>query len=195
MLYLIICFILFDSFSVFFYSVFNPSEQSVNKIIDTMNIFWTSQVMVMVKSLPANAGDVLIDLCSIPRMGRSPGGGHGKPLQYSCMENPIDRGAWHAIVHGITKSRTWLKQLSTEHTWMYFNLYLSKKYFKKQTFSKYFLISLPPIHIVFYFIVTNVYFLSYHFLIIVAKERKWLDINIQYMMYLIFYKFKTAYRY
>ena len=149
MLYLIICFILFDSFSVFFYYVFNPSEQSINKIIVTMNIFWMSQVMVMVKSLRANAGDVLRDSCSIPRMQRSPGGGCGKPLQYSCMENPIDRGAWHAIVHGITKSRTWLNQLSTEHTWIYFNLYLSKKYFKEQTFSKYFLISLPPIHICF----------------------------------------------
>ena len=94
----------------------------------------------------------------------------------------------------VTKSRTWLEQLSTEHTGIYFNLYLSKKCFKKQTFSKDFLISLPEIHIVFYFIVTNVYFLSYHFLIIVAKEKNLLDIYIQYMMYLIFYKFKTAYR-
>ena len=44
----------------------------------------------------------------IPGWGRSPGGGHGNPLQYSCLENPMDRGAWWATVHGIAKSRTWL---------------------------------------------------------------------------------------
>ena len=53
----------------------------------------------MVKNLPANAGDVR-DLGSISGLGRSPGGGHGNPLQYSCLENPIDRGAWWATVHG-----------------------------------------------------------------------------------------------
>ena len=49
----------------------------------------------MVKYLPANAGD-LRDLGSIPGLGRSAGGGHGNPLQCSCLENPMDRGAWHA---------------------------------------------------------------------------------------------------
>ena len=44
----------------------------------------------------------------IPRSGRSPGEGNGNPLQYSCLENPMDRGAWWAIVQGIAKSRTWL---------------------------------------------------------------------------------------
>ena len=44
------------------------------------------------------------DLGSIPRFGRSPGKGHGNPLQYSCLENPIDRGAWRATVHGVAKS-------------------------------------------------------------------------------------------
>ena len=48
-----------------------------------------------------------------PGLGRSPGGGHGNPLQYSCLENPMDRGAWQATVHRITKSWTWLMQLST----------------------------------------------------------------------------------
>ena len=43
---------------------------------------------------------------SVPGSGRSPGGGHGNPLQYSCLENPMDRGAWRAAVHGVTKSRT-----------------------------------------------------------------------------------------
>ena len=46
------------------------------------------------------------DLGSIPGLGRSPGEGNGNPLQYSCLENPIDRGAWWATVHGITKSQT-----------------------------------------------------------------------------------------
>ena len=45
-------------------------------------------------------------------LGRSPGGGHGHPLQYSCLENPVDRGAWQAKAHRVTKSQTWLKRLS-----------------------------------------------------------------------------------
>ena len=49
---------------------------------------------------------------SIPGSGRSPGGGHSNPLQYICLENPMDRGAWQAAVHGITKSQTQLKRLS-----------------------------------------------------------------------------------
>ena len=59
----------------------------------------------MVKSPPANAGD-LRDSGLTPGLGRSPGGGHGNPLQYSCMENPKDRGAWWATVHGVTKSQS-----------------------------------------------------------------------------------------
>ena len=57
----------------------------------------------MVKNPPANARDI-IDLGSIPGSGRSPGGGNGDPLQYSCMENPVDIEAWRAMVHRITKS-------------------------------------------------------------------------------------------
>ena len=63
------------------------------------------QVALAVKNLPANAGDIR-DAGSILGSGRSPGGGHGSPLQYSCLENPMDRGAWWATVHGVTKSRT-----------------------------------------------------------------------------------------
>ena len=48
------------------------------------------------------------DLGSVPWLGRSPGGGNGNPLQYSCLENPMDRGAWCATVHGLAKSRTQL---------------------------------------------------------------------------------------
>ena len=51
---------------------------------------------------------------SVPGSGRSPGGGHGNPLQYSCLENPMDRGAWRATVHGVTQSQTRLKGLSTD---------------------------------------------------------------------------------
>ena len=58
----------------------------------------------VVKTLPANAGDV----GSIPGLGRSPGGGNGNPLQYSCLGNPMDRGVWQAIVHEATKSQTLL---------------------------------------------------------------------------------------
>ena len=58
----------------------------------------------MVKDTPANAGDPGL----IPRLGRSPGGGNGSPLQYSCLENPMDREAWPARVHGVSKSQTWL---------------------------------------------------------------------------------------
>ena len=56
----------------------------------------------MVKNLPADAGDK--DVGSIPGLRRSPGEGNGNPLQYSCLENPMDRGNWQAVVHRITKS-------------------------------------------------------------------------------------------
>ena len=61
----------------------------------------------MVKNLLANAGDAR-DMSSIPGSGRSPGGGNGNPLQYSCLERPMGRGAWWAKVHGVTKSQTQL---------------------------------------------------------------------------------------
>ena len=66
----------------------------------------------MVKNPPANAGDVR-DVGSTPGSGRSPGEGHGNPLQYSCLENPMYRGAWQALVHRVEKSWIQLKQLST----------------------------------------------------------------------------------
>ena len=59
----------------------------------------------MIKNLPANARD-LRDVGTIPELGRSPGEGHGNPLQYSCLENPMDRGVWWATVHGVAKSQT-----------------------------------------------------------------------------------------
>ena len=59
----------------------------------------------MVENQLANAGDIR-EVDSIPWLGRSPGGGDDNPLQYSCLENPMDRGAWGAIVHGVAQSRT-----------------------------------------------------------------------------------------
>ena len=64
-----------------------------------------SQVAPVVKNVPANGGDVR-DVGSIPGLGRSPGEGHGNPLQYSCLGNPMDGGAWWATVHVVTKSQT-----------------------------------------------------------------------------------------
>ena len=63
----------------------------------------------MVKNLPASAADVG-DMGSIPGLGRSLGGGNGNPLQYSCLENPMDRGAWQATVHRVPKSWTQLSE-------------------------------------------------------------------------------------
>ena len=68
-------------------------------------IIWASQVVLVVKYPPANVGDVR-DVSSIPGLGRSPGAGQGNPLQYSCLENLVKRGAWQATVHGVTKSPT-----------------------------------------------------------------------------------------
>ena len=70
-----------------------------------------SQVALAIKNLLANAGDIR-DASSIRGFGRSPGLGHGNPLQYySCLENPVNRGAWWAVVHKVAKSQTQLKQL------------------------------------------------------------------------------------
>ena len=63
---------------------------------------------LVVKNSPAKAGDAR-EVRSIPGWGRSPGGGHGNLLQYSCLANPMDRGAWEAAVHGVVKSQTRLK--------------------------------------------------------------------------------------
>ena len=62
-------------------------------------------MVLVINDLPASAGD-LRTMGSIPGSGRSPGEGHGKPVQYSCLENPTDRGAWRAAVHRVTKSQT-----------------------------------------------------------------------------------------
>ena len=90
--------------------------QSSLIICDTPEIIpiqGASQAALVVKNLPASAGDMR-DLGSISGWGRSPGGGHGNPLQYSCLKNHTDRGAWHATVHRATKSQTGRKRLSRQ---------------------------------------------------------------------------------
>ena len=82
---------------------------AVTDAIDTVCSNLASQVVLVVKDLPANAGDVR-DVGSILGSGRSAGGGNGNPLQYSCLENPMDRGTWWVTVHGVTKSWTRLKR-------------------------------------------------------------------------------------
>ena len=67
---------------------------------------------VVKKKVPASAGYVR-DVDSIPGLGRFPGGGNGSPFQYSCLENPKDRGAWWATVHGVAKS--WIKLSTNAH--------------------------------------------------------------------------------
>ena len=64
---------------------------------------WASQVVLIIKNPPVSAGDSG-DTVSIPGLGRSCGEGNGNPLQYSCLENPMDRGAWWATVHRVAKS-------------------------------------------------------------------------------------------
>ena len=80
------------------------------------------QVLV-VKNLPAITGDIR-DVGLIPRSVRSPGGGHNNPLQYSYLENPMDRGAWQATAHRVSRSQTRLECLSREQGTNYFRYIL-----------------------------------------------------------------------
>ena len=88
-----------ETLGLSFYSFF-----SSHGLIAFKQYFWGFPGGSAVQNLSANAGDV----SSIPGSGRSPGVGNGNPLQYSCLGNPMDRGAWWAEVHGVTKSQTQL---------------------------------------------------------------------------------------
>ena len=81
-------------------------EMSFLLFLINLNL-WASQVVLVVKHPPANARDKRGE-GSIPGLGRSPGVRNGNPLQYSCLENSMDRGAWWASGHGVTKSQTLL---------------------------------------------------------------------------------------
>ena len=80
------------------------------------------------KNPPANTGD-LRDAASTPGSGRAPGGGYGGPLQFSCLENPMDRGVWQAKVHRVPKSQTRLKRLrmcTCTHVCVYICAHITK---------------------------------------------------------------------
>ena len=81
----------------------DPSKLS--KIDEIFPGLWTFLVAQMVKNPPANAGDTK-DTDLVPGLGRSPGEGNSSPVQYSCLENPMDRGDWWATVHGVAESDT-----------------------------------------------------------------------------------------
>ena len=83
---------------------FNPYKNS-NIFITRKNDKYFHYCKLVVKSLYANAGDTR-DMGSIPGWGRCHGVGNGNPLQYSCLGNPMDRGAWWTVVHGVAKSQT-----------------------------------------------------------------------------------------
>ena len=96
------------SFSSFFSLWFKRYSRVSLYIVLYLKLMRASLVAQRLKSLPA----VQIDLGSIPGSGRSSGEGNGNPLQYSCLENPMDRGAWWATVHGVSKSRTRLSDFT-----------------------------------------------------------------------------------
>ena len=74
-----------------------------------------SHEALVVKNSPSNVEDVR-DTSSVPGWGRSPGEGHGNPLQYSCLKHSMDRGSWWTVVHRVSKSQTWLSDLAPTHT-------------------------------------------------------------------------------
>ena len=104
-----------------FWSVNGPQQYSVfkmcSKYCPNWKLIWYTAIKGFLEiSLPSPADEMLTNMSSCHR-GRAPGGGHGNPLQYSCLENAMDRGACWVTVHRTAKSQTWLKWLS-RHTWM-----------------------------------------------------------------------------
>ena len=112
----ILCFIKLGDFWPLIFQFFWSVLSFLLGLFNTVQyvIEGTSQVVLVVKMLPVNIGDIR-DTGLIPGLGRSPGGGHGNPLQYSCLENPMDRGTWWATVHGVTKSGTHWSDLVCIH--------------------------------------------------------------------------------
>ena len=96
-----------DTLHGFLYSIIYSLIQSTNI---RSSASWLAQVS---KESTCGTGDIG-DTSSIPGLGRSPGGERGNPLQYSCLENPMDKEAWWAAVHRIAKSQTWLKRLNIQ---------------------------------------------------------------------------------
>ena len=88
------------------------SDTTEQLALSLRHVSGAHQLALVVKNLPASAGDIR-DVRWIPGLGRFPGGGNGNSLQYSCLENPMDRGAWRATVHRVANSQVQLNQLST----------------------------------------------------------------------------------
>ena len=102
---------------------------SLHKFQKTVNWFVYGLLLLVVKNLLTSAGDVS-DACSIPGSERFPGGGHGNPLQYSCLENPMDRGVWQATVHRVLRSQTRLQRLCMHvHMYHLYNRMWQRKYY------------------------------------------------------------------
>ena len=89
-------------------TIIREVAKSLSNTTEQLTLPWVFQMAPVVKNLPASAGDMR-DMGSIPGLGRSLGEGHSNPLQYSCLENPMDREAWRAAIHEDTKRQTQLK--------------------------------------------------------------------------------------
>ena len=109
------------------WSPWGCKESDMTEWLD-WKLILASQVMLVVKNPSANAGDIR-DVDSIPGSGRSPGGGHSNPFQYSCLENPTDRRAWWATVYRVAKSRTWLKQQHTSESYHHSYVHIINLFF------------------------------------------------------------------
>ena len=109
----LLCFLFFNEVNVI--NFYDGKDLYPHQILSYFPIPWmgvrASQAALVVKNLPTSAGDVR-DVGLIPGSGRSPGGGHGDPLQYLCLENPMDRGAWRAAVLRVAKSQTQWRDLA-----------------------------------------------------------------------------------
>ena len=92
-----------------------PLSRCLHTSCQCLSLTKASQMALLVENLPATAGEVR-DAVLIPGSGRPPGGGHGNPLQYFCLENPMEKRACLATVHEVAKSQTQLKWLSTAHS-------------------------------------------------------------------------------
>ena len=100
----------------------SPWGRSQTRLSDWTELNWSTVVLIpggsVVKNLPASAGAAgAVGL--VLGSGRPPGGGNGNPLQYSSRDNPVDRGAWWATIHGVTKSWTWLTEHACLHNLQY----------------------------------------------------------------------------
>ena len=112
---LFLCVSLVNAFSSMYVSVYPYLPDHLNILIRWLKVsMWALQAVLVVKNPPANAGDIRV-AGLVPGLGRSPGGGHGNPSQYSCLENPMDRRPWQATVHGVAVSRMRLSAHTHTH--------------------------------------------------------------------------------